>query len=135
MANPAVSLDGERHPALFAAAVLDPEIICRLRELGDAVGEDLLLQLAALFNADANERIAELSHAFDHRDSAAVIRAAHTLRGSSANLGAVDLGRLCERIEAVGITGDLAAAGALLDALRTELGRVHEALAALMVIP
>jgi HPt (histidine-containing phosphotransfer) domain-containing protein len=133
MTNPVVSLNDERLAPGLTHAVLDPEILRRLRDLGNAVGEDLLVQLAMLFMVDAEERIAELSRAFDHDDHAGVVRATHTLRGSSANLGAIDLGRLCERLEATDATCALAASRGLFDAVVAELARVRETLATLIV--
>ena len=58
-------------------------------------------------------------------DAAAVVRAADTLSGASANLGATVLARLCVTFAADSAVGDLGGAEALLEAIEEELGRVR----------
>jgi HPt (histidine-containing phosphotransfer) domain-containing protein len=131
MANPAVALSGECEPARprdFTQPVLDVDVISRLERLGESVGEDLMGNLAALFLADADHQVAKLREALARRDRSAVRQGAHTLRGSSANLGAARLGRVCDRLETAGLNGDLETGAGLLDAVITELGRVRGAL-------
>ncbi len=56
--------------------------------------------------------------------------AAHTLKSSSAQVGAVKLSALSKEIESRGRAGSLDGARALLDELLLELESVHEELAA-----
>jgi len=107
--------------------VLDAEVVARLEHLGEAAGEDLLGQLATLFLADADTRVAALRQALVRDDVAAVVRAAHTLSGASANVGATALARLCATLAAEGVAGDLMGGDTLLDAIEEELGRVRTA--------
>ncbi len=109
-------------------AVLDVEIVERLGRLGEAAGEDLLGQLAVMFLADADARVVALHEAIARDDAAAVVRSAHTLSGSSANLGASVLARLCTTLAADSAVGDLMGGETLLVALEDELGRVRSAL-------
>jgi HPt (histidine-containing phosphotransfer) domain-containing protein len=111
-----------------SSAVLDPQVVGQLRRLGTATGEDVVEQVAALFLADADERVASLRDALDVGDCSAMARSAHTLRGASANIGATDLARVCATLEVTTTVGDLAGAGALLDAVVAELARVRCAL-------
>ena len=108
--------------------VLDVEVVARLERLGESTGEDLLGQLALLFLADAETRIAGLREAIARDDAAAVVSSAHTLSGASANLGATALARLCATLAADGAVGDLVGSDALLDTLEDELERVRIAL-------
>jgi two-component system sensor histidine kinase/response regulator len=110
--------------------VLDLEIVGRLERLGEHVGEDLMGQLAVLFLADADQRVTALRDALVGDDAAAVVLAAHTLSGASANLGAIDLAHLCSALETDANAGDLLGGGALLDAIGVELGLVRTALEA-----
>lgn len=55
-------------------------------------------------------------------------RAAHTLKGSSLNVGAKPLAELCARLEELGKAGDLTGAGDLVAQVQTEWERVTAAL-------
>lgn len=115
--------------------VLDAQIVDRLQRLGEAAGEDLMPQLATLFLVYADEGVAALHEALDGGDAPSVVRAAHTLHGSSANLGAADLARLCAGLEANGADGALAGGSEQLEAIEAELGRVRAALGELAPTP
>jgi HPt (histidine-containing phosphotransfer) domain-containing protein len=108
--------------------VLDPEVLGRLERLGESAGEDLVGQLAMMFQAEASVLVAALRKALGRDDAAGVIRSAHTLSGASSNLGATDLARLCATLATDGADGNLADGGALLEAIEMELGRVCVAL-------
>jgi two-component system, sensor histidine kinase and response regulator len=113
-------------------AVLDAHVVARLERLGAAAGEDLLGQLAALFLADAQARVGALRLALAEGDAAAVVRSAHTLTGSSGNLGATELSRLCGILAADGRAAELVGRSALVDGIEAELDRVRAALGALV---
>jgi HPt (histidine-containing phosphotransfer) domain-containing protein len=59
-----------------------------------------------------------------------VERAAHTLKGSSGNMGAARMAAVCAELEEAGASGDLGRALGLLARLEEELGRVRPALEA-----
>jgi two-component system sensor histidine kinase/response regulator len=106
---------------------LDQGVLAGLRELGDA---DLLSELSTMFLDDASSRLATLNEAVEKGDARAVERTAHTLRGSSGNMGATRMAVICSELEYVGASGDLGYAAELLDRLKEELGRVRSALEA-----
>jgi CheY-like chemotaxis protein/HPt (histidine-containing phosphotransfer) domain-containing protein len=109
-------------------AVLDAVVLARLQRLGAASGEDLLGQLAALFLSDAALRIETLRQAIVEGDTEEVFRSAHFLAGSSANLGATDLSRLCSVLAAR--ADDRAHRRAMADGIEAELELVRAALGA-----
>lgn len=74
-------------------------IIADLRELGGADEPGLLAELIDLFLADAPERIREVESALAAGEIKRVERAAHTLKSSSANIGAKQLSSICKQIE------------------------------------
>jgi CheY-like chemotaxis protein len=113
-------------------AVLDARVVARLERLGAAAGEDLLGQLAALFLADAQARVGSLRQALAEGDAIAVVRSAHSLTGSSGNLGATELSRLCRILAADGRAAELVGRSALIDGIEAELDRVRSALHALV---
>ena len=109
--------------------VLDPEVLANLRDLGDA---ELLAELAGMFFDDATSRLGELREAVEAGDAAGVERVAHTLKGSSGNMGAARMSAICAELQDVGASGDLARAPGLLGGLEEEFGRVRPALEAEM---
>jgi hypothetical protein len=109
-------------------AVLDPGVVARLERLGEAVGEDLMGQRAALFLAQADAQITALCEAFSREDAVEVLRTAHSLCGSSANVGATLLARMCATLATGGIYGGLIGGMALVQAIERELDRVRSAL-------
>ncbi|MDQ3316661.1 MAG: response regulator, partial [Actinomycetota bacterium] len=126
----ALSPDGA--PAAQAARTengnaLDPEVLASLRDLGDV---ELLTELAEMFFGDASSRLGELREAVEAGDAAGVERVAHTLKGSSGNMGATRMSAICAELQDVGVSGDLARAPGLLERLEEEFGRVRPALEA-----
>lgn len=133
LANPAQA--GAMGPGCVAdsgRAVLDVLVVARLERLGAASGENLMGQLAALFLADADSRIGALRLALAEDDTAEIVRSAHSLTGSSANLGATELSRLCGVLARDGAATDMVGRGALIDRIEAELERVRAALGALV---
>jgi len=63
-------------------------------------GPDLLRSLIGAYLKDAPLRMAAIHDGMERRDPAAVARAAHAFKSSSANLGAMDLAVLCRKLEA-----------------------------------
>jgi HPt (histidine-containing phosphotransfer) domain-containing protein len=121
-------IDVPAQSAGFLPAVLDPAIIARHQALGEAIGEDLLGQLAVLFLADAASQILTLHRALAANDHVATILSAHTLRGASATMGAAELARLCADLEIAVTAGELSGGAAAYVAIDAELGRVRGAL-------
>jgi HPt (histidine-containing phosphotransfer) domain-containing protein len=82
-----------------AAAVLDMQVIQGLRELGGDDDPGLVLELIAMFLEDAPKRMDEISTALSTGDIKLLERAAHTLKSSSANIGAARLSAHCKTME------------------------------------
>jgi two-component system sensor histidine kinase/response regulator len=109
-------------------SVLDQGVIASLRELGGEDDPGLFIELVNLFLSDTPERLQALSEAMDRRDPSALERAAHALKSSSANLGALELSALFRDIEAAGRDKDLSRAAPLVARTRPEFARVEAAL-------
>jgi CheY-like chemotaxis protein len=136
VAEPTVGPDPEHSTAVAhrgqghddGEPALDAVVLDRLERLGTEAGEDLVGELATLFLADADTRIVALHEALARQDGPALIHAAHTLCGASANLGAATMARLCARLATDGTVGDLENGEALLQSVEEELARVRAAL-------
>ena len=94
---------------------LDMEVISSLRDLG---GDDLLRELVDLFRTDARERLDELERALQAGLAEDVQIAAHTVKSSSGNLGAVWLSETCARIEELARSRDLSGVPPVLEECR-----------------
>jgi PAS domain S-box-containing protein len=110
------------------AAELDAERLSLLRDLDDGEGT-LLAMIADEFSAEAMRQLDRLREALAEGDPQAVELAAHSIKGSSANLGATRLAELTGHLEALGRAGALGGAAAVVDDTAAELERVRVALA------
>jgi HPt (histidine-containing phosphotransfer) domain-containing protein len=81
--------------------VLDAAVVAELR---DATGGDdeFVLDLVATFVEETQANIDGIAAAADARDVTAIVRPAHTLKSSSASVGAMRLSAICRDIETAG---------------------------------
>jgi two-component system, sensor histidine kinase and response regulator len=79
--------------------VLDRKVIDSLRSLESECDPDPLAGLVELYLNDARSRLGKMDSALHERNWFALAAAAHALKGSSNNLGARELGDLCQRLE------------------------------------
>jgi PAS domain S-box-containing protein len=107
---------------------LDPEVLAGLRQLGAESGRDIVHQLTTLFLTTAIETLERIHQALADRDPAALGRAAHAIKGSSATVGAHTLARLSGELERQAGAGDLDGAAATTVRLSAELDRIPAAL-------
>lgn len=128
----------ERAPAVPGAGpvkaeeVLDASTLETLRKLRRDGQPDLLAQLFRIYLADS-PRLAEIVRtAAAKSDTPAFTKAAHTLKSSSANIGARRFSALCSQLQDLGRAGDCASAAALLPAFEAEYAAVCAAATALL---
>jgi two-component system, sensor histidine kinase and response regulator len=126
--DPPIALEPDLE--LLATDALDAAVVERLERLGEAAGEDLMGQLIILYLASADDRVVELRSALAAHDASATHRAAHSLTGASANIGALRLSRLCAALSLSGEADDLINGEALLEAVEAELVCVRSTLIA-----
>src|SRR5690242_1322670 len=87
------------HCGIHLMTVLQREAIDSIRELGGD-SPDLLTQIVRMYFDTAPALIAQLKAALASCDVQGIRSAAHSLKSSSANLGAMQLSQLCGRLEA-----------------------------------
>jgi len=123
------------------APALDAAKFAQLCELAEASGPGLLEEIFAAFQSDGTERIAALRRAAASEGNgsgdaaaASLRKAAHALKGASANVGARVVADVSQQIEALGAAGSTAGADALIDALEREFGRVQTEIEARRVV-
>lgn len=112
------------------AKVIDREVIDRLRRLTKATSPDFLLEMIDLFIKDSPARINGMKEALWHTNADTLARAAHSLKGSSGQVGARRMFALCDIIEERSRAGSIEGAATLLLTLEEEFERVRLALEA-----
>ncbi|MGB3635394.1 MAG: PAS domain S-box protein [Rubrobacteraceae bacterium] len=100
--------------------ILDPLVIEGLRELQQDGEPDILTELFEIFLQDAPDRIEYLKEAAESGDALALSRIAHTLKGSSSNLGAGRMSNVCQELEEAGQSENLEGLDVLLRRLDAE---------------
>lgn len=112
--------------------ILDPQALEALRALGTDGGSDFVREIAAIFLEDTPQRILELDQSMEAKDAARFVRAAHSIKGSAANMGATDLRVAAESLELAVKAGGLAPAPEMLAGLKGEYQRTEAAVKALL---
>lgn len=85
-----------------APEVLDPEVLAQYETMSPGFSAELI----ALFQRDMPVRLAILRAAVGAADWNAVAEVAHTLKGSSGNLGAAALAEVCATLQVSAAAGD-----------------------------
>jgi HPt (histidine-containing phosphotransfer) domain-containing protein len=109
---------------------IDPEVLDTLRAIAGNGEPDGMNELVELFLEDAVRQLASLRDAIGLSDPARVQFAAHTLKSSSAAIGASAMSAMCKELETLGRTGQIGGAAEWFAKLEEEYERVKQALAA-----
>ena len=86
---------------------LDHSAIEAVRQLDPDGNDRLLSRLIALYRDDSSQLLADIDNAMKAGDADSVARAAHTLKSSSANLGATNVAAIARQIEHSARNGDI----------------------------
>jgi HPt (histidine-containing phosphotransfer) domain-containing protein len=113
-------------------SVIDPQAIENLRALNPGDNDEFLREIAGIFLEDTPQRIAELDQSLAARDVPKFTRAAHSIKGSSANLGAMTLRAVAEKLEHESRTSGLGSVTALVAEVKTEFERAKAELGKLI---
>ena len=125
-------------PAYAAAAAepsgpaLNQATLAALRELEEPGSTELLSNLVGSFLQSADANLARIATALADRQAKALVQAAHALKSSAANLGALALAGCYRELEKCGREGRLDDAQTLLAPTRHEQQRALRALRALL---
>lgn len=103
---------------------INPRVIADLK----ALQPGLLGELIDAYLRDAGQQIAQLREAAGARNSKSLLRTAAALKGSSGNLGAQALSRICADLQPAAQSADWTRIGALLAGLDEEYRAVKSEL-------
>ena len=116
--------------AVKVAGVLDRQVLDQLGKLITNGKPELLARVINLYLVESPKLIQKLKQAAEANDAPEIARSAHSLRASSANVGAGVLSRYCGDIEAAARRADTEEAGKIFAIIEAEHGRVQAALTA-----
>jgi len=127
--SPAAAAPARTAAAPSSAAVLDTEVI---RDLLDVMGDEFT-DLVRVYLEDTPKSLASLEQAAARADIEGLIAPSHSLKSTSANLGALSLSELAKRLEHGARGGTLGAEAPLIVAeIRRTFVRVQQELNALL---
>ena len=108
--------------------VLDMAVVDELLSLSDDGDPELLLDLIRLFLEDGPSKLAAVAQGLRAHDFEMMERAAHSLKGSSGNLGARRLQNTCELMQMATRNHDFAVTRELVPQMVSEYEEVRQAL-------
>ncbi len=85
------------HP--IPSAQLDAGALARLRELDPDGRHGVLMRVLTAFDTSLSRMMVQLAAAHEHGDADVVAAVVHTLKSSSASVGADELARVCVDVE------------------------------------
>ncbi|MGK5073219.1 response regulator [Janthinobacterium sp. ZB1P44] len=115
--------------AAETSSILDAAALQNLRAMRRPGRPDVLGRIIDLFYSDAPRLLGQLEVAAEASDAAALQLAAHTLKSSCANVGALGLSATCREIEQYARGNDVGSALHHIRGIQQELDRVLAALA------
>ena len=109
--------------------VLDRQVLSQLRELESADDPHLLSRVLMLYLDESPKLIDKLKQAVVQKDAREIELTAHTLKASSANIGATVLANLCGDLHSAARAVDYNRAEQILPDIRAAFGNVQSAVA------
>jgi len=107
---------------------IDPKKIEELKELVDEDDPGFLIELIEDYMDNSEENLKAIRYAIQAKDTVTVLRTAHTLKGASSNIGAVNMTELSKQLEHLGTEETLEGAVDLIDRLDVEFVEVKSEL-------
>jgi CheY-like chemotaxis protein/HPt (histidine-containing phosphotransfer) domain-containing protein len=112
------------------ADVIDRQVLEQLRKVVTNGKPELLERVVKLYLTESPKLVQKMKQAAGAADTGAIASSAHSLKSSSANVGAMALSRYCADIEACARRAQTEEARRLLERIEAEHGSVQTALAA-----
>jgi HPt (histidine-containing phosphotransfer) domain-containing protein len=119
-------------PPMTTAAVLDPAALQRLHELDPQGANRVVERVLRAFDASLTRLLPQSQQASEQGDHEAVRHVVHTLKSSSASVGAMALSQCCSDIENRLRLQQFDGLAALVAAMADEGGRVRRAVGGLL---
>jgi signal transduction histidine kinase/DNA-binding response OmpR family regulator len=108
--------------------ILDRQALGRIRALHRPGGPNLLAKVLGLYSSSSLALTEAIRTAIASKDGESIRQAAHALKSSSANVGAMAFAELCKEVEVAAAQGKVDQACLLVDGLLAEHKKVLQAL-------
>jgi len=108
--------------------VIDRSVLANLRELQDEGDPDIIAEVGGLFIKHSPDKVNAIMQSVEKGDARGLHTAAHSLKSSSAYVGAMRLSALAKELELMGRSNSLEGARELAQKLKTEFMLVMTAL-------
>lgn len=116
----------KNHPEFFDLPTLNVDTFQGLRQ---SIDDDLMFSdLVTIYLNSAENLLEEIQIAFANQDSSQFSLSAHSLKSTSASIGAVRLSQICKYLEQVGKTGNINISSDILHLLTNEYEQVIRAI-------
>ncbi|MGB7443407.1 MAG: response regulator, partial [Coleofasciculaceae cyanobacterium] len=127
--RPCCRKPNEDCPSLMSSdEVIDSKVLQELRKAMGEMASEGLVNLIKIYLEDAPALIKQMSEAFEQQELKGMQRAAHTLKSSSAALGAMNLSRLCQELETLAKSQTKIGASEIILQIKIEYERVKIAM-------
>ena len=103
-------------------------LLNRLHELEKETDTEFVHELIEIYVNETPKQIQSIAAALSTGNYPALVIAAHTLKGSSLNLGAKPLGALCLKLEEIGRTGNAIPENSFISEIENEFETVKSML-------
>jgi CheY-like chemotaxis protein len=110
--------------------ILDRQVLSQLRELESIEDPHLLSRVLMLYLEDAPKLVEKLKRAVDQKDAREIELNAHTLKSSSANIGATALASHCGELHSVARAMEIDGAARIFSVVEAAFSQVQSAVAA-----
>lgn len=117
-------------PPSGSSPPIDPAVVAALKELGGEDDPGLFAELVDTFLADTPARLDAIEQSAKNKDGQGLMKSAHGLKSSAANMGAVLLAELCRQLEAAGHGGTLDGVESMIVEARRQFDSAQRALMA-----
>jgi CheY-like chemotaxis protein/HPt (histidine-containing phosphotransfer) domain-containing protein len=94
-------------PALFTSAPIDPKALQAIKDMAGEDASEVLSAVIDIYLEETPKLLQAMESAIAQKDAPQLGRAAHTLKSSSATLGAMNLSKLSKELEAIGFAGTI----------------------------
>lgn len=97
-------------------------------ELKELMGADFMVEIVDTFIQETGDLIVQLRQALELKDATSFDRCAHSIKSSSASLGALGFSQSARQLEMMGKAGDLSEAESLLEQFAKDFLEVKQSL-------
>lgn len=115
-----------------APVVLDRQALARLEQLDPLGRQGLLRRVMATYRGSLERIAAQIAAGLADSDHASIRLGAHTLKSSSASVGATELSALCATLEELARDARVGELPGLVARVQSEITRVDQAVTRLM---